>query len=1218
MADEGVPDGQAPEGVSAPTGADDDAVIQAAATLRIRQIEIAGFKSFRDRVVLRFPTGVTGIVGPNGCGKSNVVDAIRWVLGEQSAKRLRGHEMEDVIFAGSDRGSAVGMAQVSIVFETDGLPMDQFSLLKESGHPLGSSSGPAEIMVTRRYLRSGESEYLMNGVQCRLRDITELFLGTGLGGRAYAIIEQGRVERLVSAKPEELRLFIEEAAGTTLYRSRRQVAERKMERTRENLSRVLDILREVERQLATLRRQAKRAEQFKTLQAEAATLDLSLSARERARMVAELAVLNERRAELQAQQAELTASLDGLEKERQAARDHEAAAMSQIQQTQTAAFEAQSASESCRYETARLEGRIAELISQASTVEQELASASEQQASANGECVIAENDVQTASAAIEVSERELGVKELESTRLTGEQQVLTQDLDATKNDLVRALTEEAEVRNQRAAQQRRREEESERCGRLHEMLDALVVREQEALSRTDEAERRVVETQGRLEQLEGTKRVRADELRGALAERASWEVSLDGVKDGLARVRSRRDSLRELELSHATYGEGVRAVLSASSTDEALGLVAEILEIPEDLERAVAAVLGESLQAVVMRDETAASQAVQALRRAAAGRATCVPRAARTVAPGALVPGGGQRLIDLVRVRAGYEDVAESVLGHILLTEDLGSALALWRQSDAGWTLVTRSGERVDPSGAITGGSEPSGEILLTQRRELRALDGEVEQRDQDLQAAVRRQEELGALVATREEALVEVDAELGQMTVAAVGAEKDVQRARHEVQETQTQREAGQSELDDARSCLDACEEELTRLAVDLESAEGRRGTLEEAVGVLEQRFTSVIAAVAQAQAQATDYRIALAGERTRREGLLAAIERLRRTGEEAGLRVRALQERQRGDAESLEGSRTALAEAQGRSEGLALGVSEAAERVEAAQRTSTEARAAAEGVERRAGELQTDLDRIRTDGGLFDVQLAEQRLALRHLEEKVRAQYERELADLEVDETGDVEVQEERLEYLRKRIASMGEVNVAALGEVAELDERQRFLETQRGDLEQALEDLRRTINRLNRTSRTKFRETFDQVDATFREVFPKLFAGGKAQLRLTDETQILESGVEILVQLPGKRVGALALLSGGEKALTAVSLIFSLFLISPSPFCFLDEVDAPLDDANIGRFNAMVREMSAHSQFILITHNKRTMEVAETLYGVTMEEPGVSEVVSVRLPD
>ncbi len=1216
MTEEGIPDGEAPEGAMVQTADDDEAVAPpASATLRIRQIEIAGFKSFRDRVVLRFPTGVTGIVGPNGCGKSNVVDAIRWVLGEQSAKRLRGTEMEDVIFAGGDRGSAVGMAQVSIVFETDGLPMDQFSMLKEAGHPLGSS-GPSEIMVTRRYLRSGESEYLMNGVPCRLRDITELFLGTGLGGRAYAIIEQGRVERLVSAKPEELRLFIEEAAGTTLYRSRRQVAERKMERTKENLSRVLDILREVERQLASLRRQAKRAEQFKTLQAEAATLDLSLSARERARMTTELGVLTERRAELQKQQAELTTSLEGLEKERQAARDHEAAAMGQIQEAQTSAFEAQSASESCRYETARLEGRIAELTSQASTVEQELATAREQQASANAECVVAEDGVRTTAAAIELSEREFAAKEIEIARLAGEQKVLTEDLDATKNDLVRALTEEAEIRNQRAAQQRRREEESERCGRLREMLDALVVREQEALSRTDEAERRVVETQGRIEQLEGTKRTRADELRSALAERASWEVSLDGVKDGLARVRSRRDSLRELELSHATYGEGVRAVLSASSTDEALGIVAEILEIPEDLERAVAAVLGESLQAVIMCDETAASQAVQALRRAAAGRATCVPRAARTAAPTAIP--GGQRLIDLVRVRAGYEEVAEAVLGRILLTDDLGSALALWRQVDVGWTLVTRSGERIDPSGAITGGSEPSGEILLTQRRELRALDGEVEQRDQDLQAAVRRQEELGALVSTREAALAEVDAALGQMTVAAVGAEKDVQRARHDVQETQAQREAGQGELDDARTCLEASEQDLARLATDLESAGGRRGTLEEAVGVLDERFSAVLAALARVQAEATDYRIGLAGERTRLEGLTATIERLRRTGEEAGHRVTALMERQRSDAESLESSRTALAEAQGRSEGLAQGVSEAAARVEAAQRTSTEARAAAEGVERSAGEFQTGLDRVRTDGGLFDVQLAEQRLALRHLEENVRAQYQRELADLEVDESGDVEVQEERLAYLRTRIASMGEVNVAALGEVAELEERQRFLETQRGDLEQALEDLRRTITRLNRTSRTKFRETFDQVDATFREVFPKLFAGGKAQLRLTDETQILESGVEILVQLPGKRVGALGLLSGGEKALTAVSIIFSLFLISPSPFCFLDEVDAPLDDANIGRFNAMVQEMSAHSQFILITHNKRTMEVAETLYGVTMEEPGVSEVVSVRLPD
>ena len=342
-----------------------------AAPLRIRQLELVGFKSFRDRVVLRFDNGISGVVGPNGCGKSNVVDAIRWVLGEQSAKRLRGHGMEDVIFGGNDRQAPLGMAQVSIVFECDGLPVDQYSLLKESGHPI-ADSGPADIMVTRRYYRSGESEYLMNGVPCRLRDITELFLGTGVGSKAYAIIEQGRVEQLIGAKPEELRLFIEEAAGTTLYRSRRQVAERKMERTHENLERVRDILREVDRQLGGLRRQAKRAEQYRALQTEVAALDLALSRRQRALLAQDLARLERERAGAATWQGKLELTLADAEHGRRDARDGEATAQERARAAQAAAFEARAAFDECRHEVARLESRAVELAAQDAAIGRDL------------------------------------------------------------------------------------------------------------------------------------------------------------------------------------------------------------------------------------------------------------------------------------------------------------------------------------------------------------------------------------------------------------------------------------------------------------------------------------------------------------------------------------------------------------------------------------------------------------------------------------------------------------------------------------------------------------------------------------------------------------------------------------------------------------------------------------------------------------------------------
>jgi chromosome segregation protein len=533
-------------------------------------------------------------------------------------------------------------------------------------------------------------------------------------------------------------------------------------------------------------------------------------------------------------------------------------------------------------------------------------------------------------------------------------------------------------------------------------------------------------------------------------------------------------------------------------------------------------------------------------------------------------------------------------------------------------TLVTRAGERLDTSGAITGGSEPSGETLLAQRRELRALDVEVARREDDLAGAVRRQEELQTLVTAREAALGEVDAELGKTMLAVVAAEKDLQQARHEVADVHEQARAVAADLEDARAGVTTAVAELTRLTGELASAQARRAELEAAVAATESRAAEVDATLARVRNEGMEHRISLARERARRDGFQGTLERLQRADEEATRRAQAIEEKQGLDAKSLEESRSALAEATTRGATLAERAAAATRGVEEAAAAAATAREALEAMERQGAEAQGEIDHVRGEAGGCDVQAAERRLAMSHLDETIRGRYQRELAEVVVEETGDVAAQQERLTWLRERVSSMGDVNVAALGEVAELEERQRFLDGQRGDLEQALEDLKRTIARLNRTSRTRFRETFDRVDATFQEVFPKLFAGGRAHLRLTDETQILDSGVEIVVQLPGKRVGTLALLSGGEKALTAVSLIFALFLISPSPFCFLDEVDAPLDDANIGRFNDMVREMSAHSQFILITHNKRTMEVAETLYGITMEEPGVSEVVSVRLPE
>lgn len=1186
------------------------------ATLRIRQIELVGFKSFRDRTLLRFPSRTTGVVGPNGCGKSNVVDAIRWVLGEQSAKRLRGDGMEDVIFGGNDRHAPLGMAQVSIVFETDGLPLDQFALLKESGHPL-TSTGPAEIMVTRRYFRSGESEYLMNGVTCRLRDITELFLGTGLGGKAYAIIEQGRVEALIGAKPEELRLFIEEAAGTTLYRSRRQMAERKMERTRENLLRVQDILREVERQLASLRRQAKRAEQYRALLGEMTNLDLGLSARARTRILGEIDDLAGQRGALTARAAELTAALEHFDVERRSAREREVAAQQQVQRAQASASEARAMLDACRNELARLEAKAGELQSQDLATGMDLAQALEERAVVERERVDAESRLTGLIANILEAERDLSMHEAELIQanegLRDESQALAsaRSVSAQAGETVATAQSALGIARERASQEQGRHD------RLQTTARALAEREHTAAENASAAEHRMLEQQTRLGVLEGEKRERAEDLRAVLSERSSWAQTLDAMRDGLARVQSRRDSLREIQESRAGYTEGVRAVLAASSRDEVLGLVAEILEIPAEYERAVAAVLGEHLQAVIMRDHGTARDAVQALRRAGAGRATCLPIEGTPVrsahAPAAPV----RALLDVVGVRDGYEGVARALLGTAFLVDDLDAALALWGAGEPGWTLVTPAGETLASSGAIAGGKERSEETLLAQRRELRGLDEEVERRESELSAARIRYQDLTAMMEERETALRDVDAELAQVAVRVVAAEKDVQRSQQEARDLHEQHREVSVEMEEASRQLVVCGEDLQRLEVEHAAAVRRRDECSLSVVAAEGRVADRRAAAGGLQEAQTSRRIALAESQARRDALVLAIERLVRSDEDAQRRAATLRERQNADRITLGQTQDALAEAAGRLGTLDDAATRSSSSLSDAEGELRRLREVTERSEHDASEAQSGLESVRNRSAVLDLHLAEHRMTLTHLEQTIRERYQRELSEVDPVLGEDLGADEAQLVRLRERIATMGEVNVGALAEIAELEERQQFLGRQRDDLDGALEDLRKTIGRLNRASRTRFRETFDRVDATFREVLPKLFGGGKGQLRLTNEEQILDSGVEVIVQPPGKRIGPLDLLSGGEKALTAVSLIFSLFLIRPSPFCFLDEVDAPLDDANIGRFNSMVREMSAHSQFILITHNKRTMEVAETLYGVTMEEPGVSKVVSVRLP-
>jgi chromosome segregation protein len=1189
--------------------------------MRIKQIELNGFKSFMEPTVLELPKGVTAVVGPNGCGKSNIVDAIRWVLGEQSPKHLRGAAMEDVIFNGNADNGPLGMAEVSLLLERDEEDLAR-AAADESGEDgtLGEGLPPelanlSEILVTRRYFRSGDSEYFINRAPCRLRDITELFLGTGVGTKAYAIIEQGRVDQLINAKPEDLRLFIEEAAGTTRFRSRKLAAERKMERTRDNLMRVQDILRELERHIASLERQARRAEEYHRVKEELRDLDLRVMAVRREAWVTETDRLRERSGALQAEEAALLEEIRrsrGATSELEARRTANAARLRAVEEELTEvrlrATEAQArvSGLAARVEelTARrveaegeaehLRGRLAELAAEEGLVEADVARLAAEEPAVTEEQRAAESHLETLLASGAPIERAV---------------------EEAKDSLLGAMADEVRLRNIVEALQQRQGELEGRRRKLEDEQRLVGERLHANATRAEAARAAIARLQAERESLGQERQHLAAEQR-SVAEREERQVRvLEEARTAETDLRSRARSLRELQARYEGCTRGVANLLGRGG--EGALLLASVLRVPAELERAVAAALGTRLGQVVVADTPAAVDAIGWLRGTAGGSATVVPRDADRRAP-VIVP-SGRRLVDQIDVDPQHWALAEALLGHVLLADDLEDAVRLWRAAEHAVTVVTPAGEAIDALGAVSGGSEPPlEETLLARERELR----ELEQAIAAARAVVTGEE--GALGVLRAEGaaiattVADREARLHAVHVDLVAAEKDREGLDAERERLTAQLEVGALEAGGLAG-------EDGELAGEVVAAHTRLAAAGGAVAASRERLSAQQGELGRwreshtaAEAARTGIAVRAAAIRERLRAARAELERCRSARHDLEERTRVTGEhilaaRVGADAarEEADAVQTSRLEAEGRAksllaerEGLVRAIAEADALVSA---DSEVERSTRERVE--AG---------REERARIDVALTERRMELEHLAGQLAERYGlgmEALVEVPVEESGQEE-RAARAESLRVRLTRLGDVNPGAVDELRELEGRHEFLVAQRADLERSLEDLRRTITKLTRTSRQRFEETFAAANEKLAEVFPKLFPGGKARLEMVTLEEGGEPGIEIVVHPAGKKLQSLNLLSGGEKAMTAVALILSLFLIRPTPFCLLDEVDAPLDEANIGRFNQLVREMATASQFVLITHNRRTMEAAETLYGITMEQAGVSKVVSVRL--
>lgn len=1173
-----------------------------------------GFKSFAHKTVVELTPGITSIVGPNGCGKSNIVDALRWAMGEQSARHLRGHQMEDVVFNGSESSPQTGMAEVSLVFDN------------EDGRGPVEYSTFSEIMVTRRLFRSGESEYEINKTPCRLKDVVELFLGTGVGSKAYSIVEQGRVDELVNAKPEERRALIEESAGTSKFKSRKSIAERKLERTQQNLLRVSDIVHEIERQIRSMELQAKKAERYRALRVELREKDLACAALLQQQLNQEIARGQSDVTAAEDRLAELSAALRAREAESEAIR------LSLMESEKVIAAE----QESVYQQKAQIQAREQEI----DFYRKDLAQLQRNQTDAGAALTQLEaklsrlaQEIGELSSAREsfvqlslFEESQLREKENELAAVQARLDALLGELEREKESLIETVNRIAYSRNEVSAAERRRAEIAKELARC-------ATEETAAADASSHSEQRRREIRREIELIAEQQRSRSFEvteanasIAGLLCAEEEQEHRVESLKEQIQECRSRLLSLEELQRNYEGYQEGVRAIMLKRQKESAngiYGLVAEVIEAPELFEKALTAVLGERLQYVIVKGQEEGVESIEYLKREATGRGSFIPLHLSRKQAKPLPLGEAEvvaPLMDMVTVKDGYRDVAEYLLSDVVVVKDLMAGLALWNRNGFYCTLVTPQGEVIDSMGVVTGGSDASLDGgFFTQRRRIRELGVAVQELEEQLSGAEQALNTLKEKLVAAEVQKAKLGDEVHRLELERVRLEHENRSADQDWERLGQTARALALEYRSLTEDLALLDEEIRQaeatMASQLEEKNRREGCLGEKQAVcsdLKRTVESVEAAVTQS-------RIRNAALSEKRENTFVNLEnRLKLQAEGAAELIarreqiaemfqrRAAIERSLADTQTvLDRGRASLGERESR-----LGTQRQAHRdlsMELAQ------------IEETIKELRPLGDAYQEEKNRAQLALAEKRMSLQHLAESVREKYDVAVESLSTEPAmggpSRADLQAE-IDELRSRLERMGEVNLAAIGEYEELTARFQFMSRQKEDLEKSIADLQQTILKLNRVCRLRFKESFELINEKFQAVFPRLFRGGKAKLVLTDENDYLETGVDIVVQPPGKKLQSITLLSGGEKALTAVSLLFAIFLTKPSPFCFLDEVDAPLDDANLDRFNDMIKEMSEYSQFVLVTHNKKTMQAAEMLYGVTMSEPGVSKLVSVRM--
>ena len=1170
-----------------------------------------GFKSFAQKLDIAFQKGITCVVGPNGCGKSNVVDALRWALGEQRARALRSYHMEDVIFSGSRSRKSLGMAEVSVSIDNSRriLPVDF-----------------TEVTVTRRLFRSGESDYLLNKIPCRLMDIQNLLMDTGMGANAYSVIEQGMVDEIISDKPEERRRLFEEAAGVTRYKARRKSAWNKLESIQQDLQRIDDIIGEVERQVRSLARQERKARLYKTLMDQLDDLEVRLARyryfgmADRARpMLEEISFLKEDVEVGATDIARLEARLEEVRTEL-AEQDHALAeANAEVSRQIEAVHRKDREILVAREEIRSIEGFLARAARQQEDlkVRREAARRGYEAAEQGGR--EASEGLQRAEAMYEEEALALesALEDLDARRAHADEQ---------KARLIEMLRETSEKGGRLERARAELEGLTHRRARLEEDAARLQARREEVRAASAEAARQIADLDRELADRTALREAHTDARAQLQEERDERRETRNEVRTRIEADNARLALLQRLREGFEGYSRGVRALaVDSPFSDRIRGVVADLIDVHPAYTGAIEAALGRALECLLVEDTADALEAMAHLRSGAHGAAAFLPMdrlANGSGAPWTPPEGDGilGRASDLVRGIRDPDGAVQALLRNALVVVDAETALPLTAQMrEAGVDIVTLFGEVFAADGTVYGGSATDeGTGLIGRAQQVEALQADLEAgrgRLEVLEGEIRRNEEMLSEQTVQIEA---DDAALSDLRNRLAGLHRDRQNASAEAE----RQAKAAAELSGEGLRLGEREAELRRTIAEneaeLEGLEARRTALEGEAREADEALREREIQRRSQQDAVSARRVEIASLRERLDNLRQEAQRLSRERIDLGRETEQLaaecaeSERRKGDLEEV--VRTAAAEL----EELHRVQAELERRRDTQAERQQELLMSVRKVEEEAREKGRRVARNRERLHVLEVDLAELMTRAEELQGRIQHDYEmdiRELGQLEDPEFND-DVTQKRIVEMQERLRRMGSVNLAALEEYDVQRERYEFLAGQRDDLLAAEETLKRTISRIDRTARARFLETFSKIRENFQRTFVDFFEGGEADLLMAPDEDPLEAPIQIIARPRGKRLQNINLLSGGERALTAISLLFAIYLVKPSPFCILDEVDAPLDDANIDRFVRVIGKFAESTQFIVVTHNKRTMEAADCLHGITMEEPGVSKLVSVRI--